>query len=67
MCVVDIMWWIQLGIWWIKENKNKIIYGSDAALLSQAAHLGLVGYERIPENKKVKILTRNVVDLLNRR
>lgn len=47
--------------------ENKIIYGSDAALLSQAAHLGLVGYERIPENKKVKILTRNVVDLLNRR
>ncbi len=47
--------------------EDKIVFGSDAALLSQAAHLGLVGYERIPESTKVKILTKNVIDLLNKR
>ncbi len=55
-------------IQYLVENglEDKIVFGSDSALLSQAAHIGLIGYEKVSEDVKEKVLTKNVLYLLSK-
>lgn len=46
--------------------EDRILFGSDSALLSQSAHIGFVGYSNISFKAKEKILSKNFMELLNK-
>ena len=47
--------------------EDRILFGSDAALLSQYGHIGLVGYSDISMAAKEKILSKNALKVIKKR